>query len=199
MIIRRHQTWLLVAFLLVGVAVGLTFDSLCATDDCVVPQSSPPERIVFEGASPDEAAPVAVLPDGQEVALDQLAPQRPVALVVIKGPWCQVCQRQLQALSARLSDVQAAGGAVFGLTTASPEAAEALRHKLGLGFPILSDPDHRLHTQVGLWKGCGGGKAVPGIVYLGEDGEVAKVDKGRYPGQPQGDRIIETLSRLSAQ
>ena len=30
-----------------------------------------------------------------------------------------------------------------------------------------------------------------------EDGEVAKVHRGRYPGQNQTDCILETLDRLS--
>jgi peroxiredoxin len=85
---------------------------------------------------------------------------------------------------------------VFGLTTAGPHQNRKLRHRLDLGFPILGDPSRTLHQQFDLWLEDRG-HAMPGIIFLNEDGGVAKIHRVRYPGQRQERRILRELRRIS--
>lgn len=135
------------------------------------------------------------LPDGDEIALSELAPGRPTAVVVMKGPWCSVCRRQLSRLSERSAEIRARGGEVFGLTHAAPAKNRKLMRGLGLEFPILGDPSHEALKALGLWSDeqC---RAVPGVVYLDASGTIAEIDRGRYPGRPQDASIIDTLKCL---
>lgn len=150
-----------------------------------------------ESDSEDVAADESLqLPDGDSIALDEIAPERPVAIVVMKGSWCPVCQRQLKRLSKQLRDVQSANAAVVGLTTAVPEQNRRLRQKLGLQFPILSDTSKDFHRRLDMWRD-GACHAIPGVVFLDESGDIVKVHRGRYPGKPQDEFVLDTLRKLS--
>ncbi|MFB6262450.1 MAG: redoxin domain-containing protein [Bradymonadaceae bacterium] len=202
MLVRRTNWPVLIAIAvlgpLLGAAVGagyvpgpagwLTDRHPTAPDQT---DATPPD----DNALPDRKV---LLPDGDPVALDELAPERAVAIVVMKGPWCPVCQRQLKALSKMGSRLQAENAAVFGLTTAGTHRNEQLRQKLGLDFPILSDPSRKLHRELDLWLDERG-YAMPGVIYLDESGEVADIHRGRYPGQPQEQCILQRLSQISGE
>ncbi|MFB6372100.1 MAG: peroxiredoxin family protein [Bradymonadaceae bacterium] len=207
MLIRR-QNWpafLAIAILgpLLGAYVGATalsgscpfstVDRAGASDakraSAPTQQTTPdePERPTFDQL---------VFPDGDRAALSELSPTRPTAIVVMKAPWCPVCQRQLKALSQRLNQVQHVGGSVVGLTTADAETNAELRRKLRLDFPILGDPSKSLHKKLNLWI-AGQGHAMPGVIFLDDDGDIAKIHRGRYPGQKQAGYILKNLQKLS--
>lgn len=137
-----------------------------------------------------------VFPDGDSVELDELAPGRATAIVVMKAPWCSVCRKQLRRLDGQLDRVQSVDGAVFGLTSADARTNRRLAEDLGLGFPILGDPSRQLHRSLTLWMERRG-HAMPGVIFLDEQGQVRKVHRGRYPGRSQTGFILETLSVLS--
>lgn len=149
-----------------------------------------------ESPKPEESSPTELtLPSGEDVALDELAPGRPAAIVVMKGAWCPVCQKQLRRLSHQMTKVQFDGAAVFGLTTAEPSKNRRLVGSLGLNFPVLSDASKDLHERFGLWldQKC---HAMPGVIFLNADGEPVKVHKGRYPESPQDSMILRTLQGI---
>lgn len=204
MIIRRANWSVLIAVAILGPLFGLYVGAnlslgLCSSDDAAdrqradAPAATEPEKAHQRGRPPQPLA----LPDGDQVTLDELAPGRPVALVVMKGTWCPVCQKQLKRLSNRMPDIQAADGAVFGLSTSDAKANRQLQNRLELGFPILGDSDKSLHRGLEMWM-AERGHAMPGVIYLDEQGNIAKVHRGRYPGQNQTDCILDTLDRIAA-
>lgn len=197
MILRRKNWPVFLAIALLGPLLGAFVTVKYLNGECW--QSATDAETTQERASETadrERAEQFVLPDGDRIALDEIAPGRSVAVVVMKAPWCTVCQRQLKRISNRLDDVQSADGAVVGLTTAEAKTNRRLTERLDLGFPILGEPSKRLHKRLGLWRpdDC---HAIPGVVFLDESGTIKDVHRGRYPGKPQGEFILDTLRNLS--
>lgn len=171
-----------------GLCSGEKGDSTTTQQQKVTEKDSDSEKRAAEGE--------LQLPDGDSVSLGTIAPERTVAIVVMKGPWCPVCQRQLKRLSNQLHQVQSADAAVVGLTTAQPKRNRKLMEQLDLQFPILSDTSRDLHERLGMWRE-GSCHAIPGVVFLDESGGITKVHRGRYPGAPQDEFVLDTLRALS--
>jgi len=197
MIIRRKNwpAFLVVAIFgpILGAFLALQYlpVSLCPADDGKE-ASEAPETSVQDSA---EQAPLQ-LPDGDRIALDEIAPERSVAVVVMKGTWCPVCQRQLKRLSEQLEQIRETDATVVGLSTADPETNGKLADKLELRFPILSDASRELHERLEMWsdQNC---HAIPGVVFIDESGEIADVHRGRYPGKPQDEFVLDRLESLT--
>lgn len=207
MLIRR-QNWpafLAIAILgpLLGAYVGATMLSgacpFSKKQEAKAPSSheaSAPAKSASDQQETTNAFGNVVFPDGDRVGLSELAPSRPTAIIVMKAPWCPVCQRQLKRVSERLNQIQHVGGAVYGLSAANTGTNAKLRRKLRLDFPILSDPSKSLHKKLNLWV-ANQGHAMPGVIFLDEEGDIAKIHRGRYPGQKQGGYILNNLKKLS--
>ncbi len=191
MIIKR-QHWLLASLLFVAAPlVGLAMGALAGF--YLNGHDVDGDRPALTEQSPLEAATVT-LPNGSEVGLDEIAPGRVTAIVVMKDVTCPVCQRQLRALSHRMHQVQQTGGVVVGLSDASHCANRALMNRLGLNFPILSDRDHSLLNALDMTL-PERAHVMPGVIILDEEGKVETVYKGRSPGQHQEEMILERLRR----
>ena len=149
------------------------------------------ERVIIQRAP--ELSRTLQLENGDAIAPETIAPGRRVAVVVMKGTWCGVCQGQLQRLSERAASVRDTGGVVVGLSDDSPDANRRLANELGLVFPILADADRDQLEEWGLVDSRTR-VTVPGIVFLGPDGEVEKVHRGRYPGRAQEEFIVSHLA-----
>jgi peroxiredoxin len=138
-----------------------------------------------------------VMPDGDRVTIDQLAPQRATALVVMKSPWCSVCQKQLKALSERETCTTGIDAAVFGMTASDASTNHKLQRKLELSFPVVGDPDGQYLRKMGLWN-HEAERPIPGVIYLNEQGEAVDVYRGRYPGKSQTGRILRKLQTIGS-
>jgi peroxiredoxin len=149
-------------------------------------------KATIEKQSPERL----VMPDGDRVALDQLAPERATAFVVMKSPWCSVCQKQLQALSDRATCTTGIDAAVFGMTASDAGTNEKLQKKLELNFPVVGDSDGQFLREMGLWN-REAQRPIPGVIYLNEQGEVVDVYRGRDPGTSQTGRILRKLHAIS--
>ncbi len=201
MLMRRTNWPVFAAVAILGPALGLYLGATCMPADWL-PWSddgtaSAPERAAASPSPAPETAPAElVMPDGDRLTLDRLAPQRATAIVVMKGEWCPVCQKQLRRLSEGLEQLNRVDAAVFGLNTASPDANRRLQQKLDLAFPVLTDPKRDLHDELDLWLDEQG-HAMPGIIFVDEDGRIADIHRGRYPGQKQGRYILHKLAQIS--
>ena len=131
-------------------------------DDLPVPQD--------DGAAdhlPGMAMPSLVLldPGGNEVALDRLGPGRTVVyLYPLSGrpgvdlpdgwdsiPGARGCTPEACGFRDHHADLQSAGAhAVYGLSSQSTDYQAELADRLGLPFPILSDPDLALAKALDL-------------------------------------------------
>lgn len=88
--------------------------------------------------------------------------EKQVCLKDFRGKWTVVyfyphdntpgCTAEACAFSERLADFEGLDAAVIGISTDSPESHRrfAARHKLT--FPLLSDPDHKVIEQWGVWQ-----------------------------------------------
>jgi peroxiredoxin len=191
MLIKRSQIPFVLAIAILGPILGgiIALNFLEGPACPVEPDSSLATSAVIESAEP---TPDVTLENGGQMEIDELAPGKPKAVVVMKGAWCTVCRKQLSAVSEHIREIWRADAAVFGLSDASAEKNRQLRAALDIEFPVLSDADGDLLKKVGLWRGSGC-SVVPGVVFLSEDGQVEEVVKGRYPGKSQTDMIITRL------
>ncbi len=196
--IIRPTRWFFVAFLfivgpLLGLAAGAAAGAHLTYTSFETAQERPAQESTFSTPAVGGITSEKVtLPNGQRVALNELAPERKVAIVVMKDPHCQVCQRQLRVLSDRLAEVQQQGGVVFGLSDANRCQNKQLMSRLGLKFPILSDPEHHALTAFDMAP-ANRPHVTPGVIFIDENGQVESVHLGRSPGQHQEEMIIQRL------
>ncbi len=192
MIISRSSLALrlivLLALLSIATAMAVAWWWPC---ECSVEPKALDEMSGVTVATPKSAL-LVERPSGESIDLADVAPGKPVAIVVMKGTWCGVCRGQLVRLEERIAEVEAAGAVVVGMTDQPPAVNLAAAERMGISIPILSDADGDAILSFGLE---GPNHPVPGVVFVDRDGKVADVVRGRYPGQPQEDWIVERLTR----
>jgi peroxiredoxin Q/BCP len=98
---------------------------------------------------------------------------RPVSLADFRGRHLLVyfypaadtpgCTKQSCAVRDASGDLAKAGLAAVGISPDEPAKQQAFDTKYRLGFPLLSDPDHRTAAAWGAW----GGKSMWGKTYEG--------------------------------
>ena len=89
------------------------------------------------------------------------------------------CTREAQGFTAAAKELAKLGAAVAGVSKDSVTTHGGFKEKIGIGFPLLSDPTLATHRAYGAWgKKVMYGKAVEGVIrstfLIAPDGEVAK-------------------------
>ena len=111
---------------------------------------------------PGERAPAFTLPDqrGEKVRLTDFRGRKVLVFFYPKAntPGCTTQACGLRDVAPDLGDV-----AVLGVSPDAPDAQAAFDQELGLGFPLLSDPQHRVADKYGAW----GEKKMYGRSYQG--------------------------------
>ena len=112
--------------------------------------------------SPGDAAPDFTLLDagGTEVSLGDLRGRKVLVYFYPKAD-TPGCTKQACGLRDALPDIGDA--AVIGISPDKPVALGKFDTKYGLGFPLLSDPDHAVAEAYGVW----GEKKNYGKTYMG--------------------------------
>lgn len=116
--------------------------------------------------SPGDPAPLFVLPDQDDepVALEELRGSR-VILYFYPQAMTPGCTTQACDFRDSFSSLQGAGYTMLGVSRDLPAALREFRERDGLGFELLSDPDHRVHTEYGVWGDkVNYGKVVQGVI-----------------------------------
>lgn len=107
------------------------------------------------------------------------------------------CTTQSCSVRDHRGDLAGIGADVLGISPDPPDAQLAFDEKFGLGFPLLSDPDHAIADAWGAW----GEKTRGGTTYLGlvrsaflidEDGIV---ERAWYAVKPE-DTVPNALAAL---
>jgi peroxiredoxin len=95
-------------------------------------------------------------------------------VMIFFGSWCTICHTEMPTISAYLRDHDVAPVAVLGDDNNEPLGdAKAFVQKLGLTFPVISDPNNAI--SVGVFKFTFGD---PETVFLNAHGEVKEVHLG---------------------
>lgn len=146
-------------------------------------------RAPTEVVTPASTGPLVETLAGRSIALADIAPGKRVAIVVMKGTWCSVCTSQLTRLQERAAEIPDTA-VVVALNADDVATNNEAAASLDLTMQILSDRDRDAIRAFGL---DGPSHPIPGVVFLDEHGKVVDIVKGRYPGRPQEDWIIDRL------
>jgi thioredoxin-dependent peroxiredoxin len=100
--------------------------------------------------------------DGEELTLSDL---RGGTVVLYFYPRAETpgCTTQACGIRDHDADYAAAGARVVGISPDAPEALRAFAENQGLGFTLLSDPDHAVAEAYGAW----GERSMYGRKYMG--------------------------------
>ncbi len=96
------------------------------------------------------------------------------------------CTRQSCSVRDAAESLQEAGAAAVGISPDAPDQQKKFDDKYHLGFPLLSDPDHKVAQAYGVWdKKSLYGKSYEGIIrssfLIDEDGNILQVAYGVKP------------------
>jgi peroxiredoxin Q/BCP len=145
----------------------------------------------------DNAPPFA-LPDqqGNIVRLEDLR-GRKVLVYFYPAADTPGCTKQSCDLSDHRQDLAGIGAEVVGISPDRPEAQLAFDRKYDLGFPLLSDPDHRVAEAWGAWgEKTRNGRTSVGIIrssfLVDEDG---RIERAWYSVKPE-DTVPNALAAL---
>ncbi len=107
------------------------------------------------------------------------------------------CVRQACSVRDRAEHLQEIGAAVTGISPDLPEKQKRFDQKYNLGFPLLSDPDHKVARAYGVWgKKSMYGKTYEGIIrscfLIDEDGYIQQVAYNVKPEEtvPRAEKIL---------
>jgi peroxiredoxin Q/BCP len=147
----------------------------------------------------DPAPPFALL--DQHGAMVRLEDLRGRTVLVYFYPEADTpgCTTQSCDLRDHRQDLDGIGAEVVGISPDLPEAQLAFDRKYDLGFPLLSDPDHRVADAWGAWgEKTRNGKTSVGIIrssfLVDEDGRIARAWYGVKPQET----VPNALAALSA-
>jgi peroxiredoxin Q/BCP len=133
---------------------------------------------VTQRLEPGTAAPDFSLldQDGNTVRLADLRGQKTV-LYFYPAAMTPGCTTQACDFRDSISSLQGAGYRVVGISRDEPATLATFRERDALTFPLLSDPDHAVHSAYGAWgEKMNYGKVVEGVIrstfVLDEDGTI---------------------------
>src|SRR6266516_6997234 len=90
--------------------------------------------------------------DGKQVTLSALRGQR-VIVYFYPAAMTPGCTKEACDFRDSIASLAAAGVTVLGISPDSPAKLAKFRDRDGLNFPLLSDPDHKVHDAYGAYGG----------------------------------------------
>ncbi|GEK85002.1 thioredoxin-dependent thiol peroxidase [Microbacterium aerolatum] len=102
--------------------------------------------------------------DGTPVTLADLRGQKTV-LYFYPAAMTPGCTTQACDFRDSIASLEGAGYRVVGVSRDEPSKLAKFRDRDGLTFPLLSDPDHAVHSAYGVWgEKMNYGKVVEGVI-----------------------------------
>jgi peroxiredoxin len=133
---------------------------------------------------------------GKSVALRDLLKNGKVAVVFVRSAeWCPFCRAQLQALEKSRKEIEATGVQLIAISYDSPATNLAAAAKLGVTFPLLSDPGSKVIDAYGIRNNEATGRAEgiphPVVFILDREGVIrVKLMRDSYRDRPESAEII---------
>ena len=144
-----------------------------------------------------EAATIKIpRPAGSGTVMSRISSHTPVAVIVMKGHWCEVCVDQLERMAKLHELLRSLKVEVVGLVAESgdiPDREILNRRKIGLN--IFGAAPRALET-LGFWLPKQG-HPMPGIIFLDRCGRIAATYLGRRADITQERFIIQMLEHLT--
>jgi peroxiredoxin len=108
--------------------------------------------IVSQSLKTGDAMPQFLLPnvEGNLVDSSALLEKGPLVISFFRGEWCPFCTLELEALQAKLPDIERLGANLVAVTADTGAALRAAKKEHGPPFEVLSDVDHALGLQFGI-------------------------------------------------
>lgn len=152
---------------------------------------------------PGDAAPDFVLKDqdGEDLRLSRFA-GHPIVLFFYPRDHAPGCTLEVRGLRDQADALAEQDARVVGVSLDDPSDHRAFRDKNGLSFPLLSDPDGRVHDLYEAWRTTLFGRrswAVRRCTYLIDtDGIIRRVYRSVNPVL-HGRQVVKDVRRLAAQ
>ena len=121
---------------------------------------------------------------GATTTLAAAADGQRVVVVVMKAADCPVCVDQLSRLQRDRARLRRLGTVVVGLSAQPSTSAD-----------ILSDPDHDLLSELGMWRD---GRAMPSLFVYDRCREERGRIVGRTPGRSPDDAVWSLLETIAS-
>ena len=112
--------------------------------------------------------------DGKQVTLSALRGQQ-VIVYFYPAAMTPGCTKEACDFRDSIASLAAAGVTVLGISPDAPAKLAKFRDRDGLNFPLLSDPDHKVHEAYGAW----GEKKLYGKTMVGVIRSTFVVGRGR--------------------
>lgn len=125
--------------------------------------------------------------EGEEVSLSDFRGQRVILFFYPKAA-TPGCTRQACGFRDNLYRIEGANGAVIGVSPDSPEALAKWKEEEGFTYTLLSDPDHAVADEYGVWgEKTNFGRTYEGVIrshmVIDEEGRLADVQINVSPEQ----------------
>lgn len=139
---------------------------------------------------------------GEAVSLTELLDNGPVVLAFVRSAdWCPFCRRQLQDLEKSRSAIEATGAQLVALSYDAVETQAQAMQKLGLTYPLLSDPGSLTIKAYDLLNEEAKGRAMgvphPAIFIIDSAGTIrVKLMEESYRDRPASAEIIKGIQSL---
>lgn len=102
--------------------------------------------------------------DGTSVSLADLRGQKTI-LYFYPAAMTPGCTTQACDFRDSIASLQGAGYRVVGISRDTPAKLAEFRERDGLTFTLLSDPDHTVHSEYGVWgEKMNYGKVIEGVI-----------------------------------
>jgi peroxiredoxin Q/BCP len=116
--------------------------------------------------------------DGERVTLSSLR-GRQVIVYFYPAAMTPGCTKEACDFRDSITSLAAAGVTVLGVSPDAPAKLARFRDRDGLNFPLLSDPDHKVHEAYGAWgEKKLYGKTTVGVIrstfVVGADGKISR-------------------------
>lgn len=86
----------------------------------------------------------------KEVALRQMAAEKPTVLIFYRGGWCPFCSRHLQSLATIQDDIAKAGAQLVAISMDSPAKLKTTPDRDKLPYRLLSDSQAKAAKAFGI-------------------------------------------------
>ena len=151
--------------------------------------------------APDFTAPLAN-GDVDSFTLSEHLDEAPLVLAFFPGAFTSVCSHEMTEFRDRMSEFEAAGATVYGLSVDSPFALNAFRDDLELNFDLISDAEKDViddyavemdFADLGVYN-----VAKRSVFVVDADGEVRYAWVSDDPGvEPDYDEVLEAVEEIA--